>query len=150
MAASQNSKNLKPSRKQMSTLNYSKWDNIELSDDEDFECHPNVDKASMIRWKQAEIYRVRRERADKIELIEKEIKLNDSCLQDILTITDNHPARLLELKARFDKINQKFIEDMAVFRYRDRDPRWREPEPIEFCEKRPPCGLDIINRRQFS
>lgn len=33
-------------------LDYSKWDAIELSDDEDIEVHKNIDKASFIRWKQ--------------------------------------------------------------------------------------------------
>jgi len=26
----------------MSAINYSKWDNLEISDDSDIECHPNV------------------------------------------------------------------------------------------------------------
>jgi cell division cycle protein 37 len=42
-------------------MDYSKWDKIELSDDEDFECHPNVDKKSFIRWKQADIHQKRKE-----------------------------------------------------------------------------------------
>jgi len=125
---------------QMSTLNYSKWDNIELSDDEEFECHPNVDKASMVRWKQAEIYRVRRERNDKIDLINKEILLNESCLADLSTISSDHIDQLEQMKVRFDKLSGKFVEDMLHYRFRERDSRWREPEPIAFCEKRVPTG----------
>jgi len=38
-------------------FDYSKWDNIELSDDEE-DCHPNIDKDSWFRWKhQARIER---------------------------------------------------------------------------------------------
>jgi hypothetical protein len=33
----------------MSGFNYSKWDNIELSDDED-DVHPNIDKESLFRF----------------------------------------------------------------------------------------------------
>lgn len=40
-------------------LNYSKWDNLELSDDSDVEVHPNVDKRSFIRWKQRDIHEKR-------------------------------------------------------------------------------------------
>ena len=36
----------------VSKLNYSKWDNLELSDDSDIEVHPNVDKRSFIRWQE--------------------------------------------------------------------------------------------------
>lgn len=46
----------------MSKLDYSRWDNIELSDDEDIECHPNVDKPSLIRWRQQKIHQEREER----------------------------------------------------------------------------------------
>ena len=34
----------------MSKLDYSKWDNIEVSDDED-DTHPNVDTPSLFRWR---------------------------------------------------------------------------------------------------
>ncbi|GAA5864486.1 hypothetical protein JCM8547_005558 [Rhodosporidiobolus lusitaniae] len=40
-------------------LNYNKWDNLQLSDDSDIEVHPNVDKKSMIRWKQRDIHEKR-------------------------------------------------------------------------------------------
>ena len=43
----------------VSKLNYSKWDNLELSDDSDIEVHPNVDKRSFIRWKQRDIHEKR-------------------------------------------------------------------------------------------
>ncbi|KAK6168966.1 hypothetical protein SNE40_020110 [Patella caerulea] len=34
----------------MTAINYSKWDHIEISDDED-DTHPNIDTASLYRWK---------------------------------------------------------------------------------------------------
>ncbi|KAK7503097.1 hypothetical protein BaRGS_00005723 [Batillaria attramentaria] len=34
----------------MSAINYSKWDHIEISDDED-DTHPNIDTASLFRWR---------------------------------------------------------------------------------------------------
>lgn len=50
----------------MSGFNYSKWDKIELSDDES-DCHPNIDKQSWFRMK----HRARVEREEK-EDVEKE------------------------------------------------------------------------------
>ncbi|KAF9333203.1 hsp90 co-chaperone Cdc37 [Podila minutissima] len=57
----------------MSAINYSKWDDLEISDDSDIECHPNVDKRSMIRWKQEQIHREREERRNKIKDLSAEV-----------------------------------------------------------------------------
>src|SRR3990170_8518775 len=61
-------------------IDYSKWDKLELSDDDDFECHPNVDKASFIRWKQADIHQKREERRQKIEALKLETSNNEVLL----------------------------------------------------------------------
>ncbi|RXK42175.1 cell division cycle protein 37 [Tremella mesenterica] len=57
-------------------LNYSKWDRLELSDDSDIEEHPNVDKKSMIRWKQRDIHEKRQARKLKIAKLQTELALN--------------------------------------------------------------------------
>ncbi|OJA17234.1 hypothetical protein AZE42_00165 [Rhizopogon vesiculosus] len=57
-------------------LNYSKWDQLELSDDSDIEGHPNVDKRSLIRWKQRSIHEQRETRKMKISAISAEISCN--------------------------------------------------------------------------
>ncbi|KIK93379.1 hypothetical protein PAXRUDRAFT_829048 [Paxillus rubicundulus Ve08.2h10] len=57
-------------------LNYSKWDQLELSDDSDIEGHPNVDKRSLIRWKQRDIHEKRQVRKHKIEALKAEIACN--------------------------------------------------------------------------
>ncbi|UZO09429.1 uncharacterized protein OCT59_029655 [Rhizophagus irregularis] len=64
-------------------IDYSKWDKLELSDDDDFECHPNVDKASFIRWKQADIHQKREERRRKIEALKLETSNNVVLLKRI-------------------------------------------------------------------
>lgn len=49
----------------MSTINYSKWDHIEISDDED-DTHPNIDTASLFRWRhQARVERMEKEKQEK-------------------------------------------------------------------------------------
>nr|XP_018265865.1 cell division cycle protein 37 [Kwoniella dejecticola CBS 10117]OBR88023.1 cell division cycle protein 37 [Kwoniella dejecticola CBS 10117] len=57
-------------------LNYSKWDNLELSDDSDIEEHPNVDKKSMIRWKQRDMHEKREARKLQIAKLKSELELN--------------------------------------------------------------------------
>lgn len=70
----------------MSRLNYNKWDNLQLSDDSDIEVHPNVDKKSMIRWKQRDIHEKREQRKIKLEQFKHEVPMNDSLLQRIAAL----------------------------------------------------------------
>jgi len=58
-------------------LNYSKWDQLELSDDSDIEGHPNVDKRSLIRWKQRDIHDKREARKHRIEACRAGIACNN-------------------------------------------------------------------------
>ncbi|KAJ7288247.1 Cdc37 N terminal kinase binding-domain-containing protein [Mycena rebaudengoi] len=58
-------------------LNYSKWDQLELSDDSDIEGHPNVDKRSLIRWKQRDIHEKREQRKAKIAHLQAQIACNN-------------------------------------------------------------------------
>ncbi|KAL1922151.1 uncharacterized protein VTP21DRAFT_10793 [Calcarisporiella thermophila] len=55
-------------------LDYSKWDKLELSDDSDIECHPNVDKASFIRWKQQAIHQEREEKRQRLEALRQKVQ----------------------------------------------------------------------------
>ena len=56
-------------------FDYSKWDNIELSDDED-DVHPNIDRESWFRMK----HRSRVEREDREEADKKKIH-DEVCVQ---------------------------------------------------------------------
>ncbi|KAF2715447.1 Hsp90 co-chaperone-like protein Cdc37 [Pleomassaria siparia CBS 279.74] len=58
-------------------INYSKWDALELSDDSDIEVHPNVDKKSFIRAKQAQIHQNRDQRKHQIKTLKYEKIIND-------------------------------------------------------------------------
>ncbi|CAK7227304.1 hsp90 co-chaperone Cdc37 [Sporothrix curviconia] len=58
-------------------VDYSKWDNLELSDDSDIEVHPNVDKRSFIRAKQSQIHQERQHRRHQIETLKYEKQVND-------------------------------------------------------------------------
>ncbi|EPQ27272.1 uncharacterized protein PFL1_05195 [Pseudozyma flocculosa PF-1] len=58
-------------------LNYSKWDNLELSDDSDIEVHPNIDKKSFVRWKQQDIHQKREQRKQEIQQLKAESETNE-------------------------------------------------------------------------
>lgn len=76
-------------------VDYSKWDAIELSDDSDIEVHPNVDKKSFIRAKQAQIHADRARRRHQIETLKYERIINDGLLERIdrlLTALKSHRA----------------------------------------------------------
>lgn len=56
-------------------------DALELSDDSDIEVHPNVDKRSFIRAKQAQIHQQRAERRLQIATMKHERKLNEGMIK---------------------------------------------------------------------
>ncbi|KAJ5584218.1 uncharacterized protein N7459_004018 [Penicillium hispanicum] len=69
-------------------LDYSKWDALELSDDSDIEVHPNVDKRSFIRAKQAQIHQQREQRRHEIKTLKYERIINDGLLSRIDKLLD--------------------------------------------------------------
>ncbi|KAF2104601.1 Hsp90 co-chaperone Cdc37 [Rhizodiscina lignyota] len=74
-------------------VDYSKWDNLELSDDSDIEVHPNVDKRSFIRAKQAQIHQERDVRRHQIKTLKYERVINDGLISRIdalLTALKSH------------------------------------------------------------
>ncbi|KAF2279645.1 uncharacterized protein EI97DRAFT_392719 [Westerdykella ornata] len=76
-------------------INYSKWDALELSDDSDIEVHPNVDKKSFIRAKQAQIHQQREQRRHQIKTLKYERIINDGLtlrLDRLITALKSHKA----------------------------------------------------------
>ncbi|KAI1505527.1 hypothetical protein F5X99DRAFT_247355 [Biscogniauxia marginata] len=76
-------------------VDYSKWDNLELSDDSDIEVHPNVDKRSFIRAKQNQIHAERQQRRHQIETLKYERQINDGLMKRIsglLSALKSHAA----------------------------------------------------------
>ncbi|KAF2868179.1 hypothetical protein BDV95DRAFT_610147 [Massariosphaeria phaeospora] len=77
-------------------INYSKWDALELSDDSDIEVHPNVDKKSFIRAKQAQIHQDRDRRRHQIKTLKYERIINDGLTERIgrlLTALKSHKGK---------------------------------------------------------
>ncbi|KAJ7167400.1 Cdc37 N terminal kinase binding-domain-containing protein [Mycena crocata] len=59
------------------SLNYKKWDKLELSDDSDIEGHPNVDKPSLITAIQRNIHEKREQRKVTIQRLRAQIACNN-------------------------------------------------------------------------
>ncbi|KIY46674.1 hsp90-like protein [Fistulina hepatica ATCC 64428] len=76
-------------------LDYSKWDRLELSDDSDIEGHPNVDKRSLIRFKQREIHEQRQARKNRMAVLNHQIDLNGVLLSRLKEVH----ARLIDESA---------------------------------------------------
>lgn len=79
-------------------FNYSKWDHIELSDDES-DCHPNIDKESWFRMK----HRSRLEREEK----------EDKEIAEMERLTTDDLQRLKIIHARIKAIRSGELADEA-------------------------------------
>ena len=102
----------------MSKVDYSKWDKIELSDDEDIECHPNIDKASWVRLMQQKIHRERAERKQRIAQMKAEHSTNTGLRQRLVTLqtelkqnpgsetTKSRVEKLVGETREFDKVRK--------------------------------------------
>jgi cell division cycle protein 37 len=112
-------------------VDYSKWDAIELSDDEDFECHPNVDKKSMIRWKQAQIHMKRKDLNDKIQALNLE---NEMSKRIIKLLQDSEINQ--DLTVKIQELNKEFEKKVYDIVMQGRNPQWDYPIPNEFLKKR--------------
>ncbi|KAI8892950.1 Cdc37 N terminal kinase binding-domain-containing protein, partial [Globomyces pollinis-pini] len=113
-----------------------KWDSIELSDDEDFECHPNVDKKSMIRWKQSQIHKQRQERLDQKELLTLEYSQTEKYLKFIETeinilTSKNRDEILLALTDLSERVDSQFtdpLRQMSMTKMSKWPGNWEPPE----------------------
>ncbi|KAJ3145767.1 hsp90 co-chaperone Cdc37 [Geranomyces michiganensis] len=131
-------------------VDYSKWDKLELSDDEDFECHPNVDKASMVRWKQADIHKHRRERKDKLAALDREVAVNSriiSALKQIASEPAKPPAVLAKLGVLHrdchtwtEELREQYMSSI----WKERDARWGPPELEPFVDEARPKYGDLV------
>ena len=115
-------------------LDYSKWDALELSDDSDFEPHPNVDKRSFIRAKQNKIHQERYERRHKIETYKYERIINDGLLRRIDTLLSELRGHEAEAKDRNAFIYQALIASAGD---PDDDEPPKAPEGVHSKEEQP-------------
>ncbi|KAJ8132396.1 hypothetical protein O1611_g1226 [Lasiodiplodia mahajangana] len=115
-------------------VDYSKWDNLELSDDSDVEVHPNVDKRSFIRAKQNQIHAERQHRRLQIETLKYERQINDGLIKRISSLLGALKANAAEAEA-----------DLAALAFRAVMERARNVEQPPTYSKMMVRMLDQVN-----
>lgn len=126
-------------------MDYSKWDKLELSDDEDIEVHPNIDKASWIRFRQAQIHLERRERKDRIASLKMETDMNSKAVKEITQVMESiekdTPVTINKAVEKIKSIipnlktqEEKIVKDIMEMRNKDREEKWAPPERDEIVE----------------
>lgn len=110
-------------------IDYSKWKNIEVSDDED-DTHPNIDNASLFRWR----HQARVERMKEMEQKKK----------DFAAEKEKAEAKLKSLRERLDK------EASASDEYKKAEAEFKEAqtkfEEVEKEERLQPWNVDTISK----
>lgn len=108
-------------------------DALELSDDSDIEVHPNVDKKSFIRAKQAQIHQERDQRRHQIKTLKYERIINDGLTERVdrlLTALKSHKAKQAEGDGSNDDqlVFQAMMESMMDMKI-DKDGGTDRPPP---------------------
>lgn len=120
----------------MSRIDYSKWDHIEISDDED-DTHPNIDTPSLFRWRH-------QARVDRMDEQQKE---KESFTQE----KTSHQQKLAQMKQKVKEAEEKSAADeLAKLKLEVTD---LEKQELEFKkkeaelikkEKNTPLNIDTI------
>ncbi|KAF7271776.1 cell division cycle protein 37 [Rhynchophorus ferrugineus] len=121
-------------------VDYSKWKNIEVSDDED-DTHPNIDTPSLFRWRhQARIERMQEIQREKDEIDKKksgnEMKIKEVTKKLQEAKESNKPITDLE-----KQLKQLEIESDAIK---------KEIEAFQKKEKLTPWNVDTISKPGFA
>ncbi|XP_005181397.1 hsp90 co-chaperone Cdc37 [Musca domestica] len=117
-------------------VDYSKWKNIEISDDED-DTHPNIDTPSLFRWR----HQARVERMAELELEKDELKKAKQSWQ----------ARMVDCKERIKKkegSEDELKKKLEKLEKEGKDLDRREEELVK-KEKKMPWNVDTISKPGF-
>ncbi|KAJ1452018.1 hypothetical protein M885DRAFT_528266 [Pelagophyceae sp. CCMP2097] len=112
-------------------LNYSKWDNIEISDDE-ADCHPNIDKASWFRMKhRSRVEREDQEENDKGYMLQenaKDKKREDEVVRVLAEIKAGGDAAEFEdpaaLSAELVELRSRVQERLEKMDFAEKNKKW--------------------------
>ncbi|XP_052865201.1 hsp90 co-chaperone Cdc37 [Anopheles cruzii] len=117
-------------------VDYSRWKNIEISDDED-DTHPNIDTPSLFRWRhQARVERME-EQEKKKETLESKKKTTEKKLEEVKEKLQRNEGNMDELK--------KCIDELEREQQRVR----QEEEELRKKEKMQPWNVDTISKPGF-
>ncbi|XP_045198137.2 hsp90 co-chaperone Cdc37-like [Mercenaria mercenaria] len=120
----------------MSTINYSKWDHIEISDDED-DTHPNIDTPSLFRWRhQARVEKMEEAKKEK-ETLAKEHSTNQQKIQQM-----KQKLKEVEEKESMDNF-EKMKKELKELEKQESEYQKKEEE-LKKKEKLTPWNIDTI------
>ncbi|PIC49670.1 hypothetical protein B9Z55_008202 [Caenorhabditis nigoni] len=119
-------------------IDYSKWKDIEVSDDED-DTHPNIDTPSLHRWRhQARLERMAEKKMAK-EQLEKDKSTTSKKMEEL-------EKKLAEATTDCKSDIQKQIDDV-----KRQEEEWRKKEAeLEEKERLEPWNVDTIGHEAFS
>ncbi|CAI2347199.1 unnamed protein product [Caenorhabditis sp. 36 PRJEB53466] len=119
-------------------IDYSKWKDIEVSDDED-DTHPNIDTPSLFRWRhQARLERMAEKKQEK-ERIEKEKG------------TANKKMEELEKKFAEANVDDQALIQKEIDEIKAQEEAWQKKEAeLEEKERLEPWNIDTIGHEAFS
>uniref|UniRef100_A0A8C4QM02 Hsp90 co-chaperone Cdc37 n=1 Tax=Eptatretus burgeri TaxID=7764 RepID=A0A8C4QM02_EPTBU len=122
-------------------VDYSMWDHIEVSDDED-DTHPNIDTPSLFRWRhQARVERMEEDQRDRMEL--------DKGKKELQKKKDEILSRMNKLKVSGENLDQgKVVEDLEELEKEEREYRAKERE-LEKREKNRAWNVDTLSHVGF-
>lgn len=128
----------------MSALNYSKWDNIEVSDDED-DTHPNIDTPSLFKWRhEARVQRMeeQKQKEDKLkkekQAAEKELAQKQALLEKVKTTETNTAGIKVDDLAKELKNVEKKKKELD-----------KAEEDFEKEKKKQPWNVDTLSKPGF-
>jgi len=120
-------------------IDYSKWKDIEVSDDED-DTHPNIDTPSLFKWR----HEARVQRMQEHEEKKKEAeKLKKKATKDLNTLKEKAAATSSTSELESIKRSIKEVEDLA------KQAKQKEEE-VAKDEKLRPWNVDTISKEGFS
>ena len=121
-------------------VDYSKWKNIEVSDDED-DTHPNIDTPSLFRWRhQARMERTHQDMEEKQQFLarQKDVRVKLREAQDGLKKAKGNQEEMASLKKEIDQLKKE--EELL---------KKREGE-LAKKERLTPWNVDTLSKDGFS
>ncbi|XP_005859240.2 PREDICTED: hsp90 co-chaperone Cdc37 [Myotis brandtii] len=126
-------------------VDYSVWDHIEVSDDED-ETHPNIDTASLFRWRH-------QARVERMEQFQKEKEELDRSCRECKRKVVECQRKLKELEVAEDEGSKAELERLQAEaqQLRKEERSWEQKlEEMRKKEKSMPWNVDTLSKDGFS
>ncbi|XP_041959630.1 hsp90 co-chaperone Cdc37 [Alosa sapidissima] len=129
----------------MTTIDYSVWDHIEVSDDED-DTHPNIDTPSLFRWRH-------QARVERMEAFQKKGEELEKVLTDSKKKLADAQKKVRDLEgAATDEAKAELVKAQAEEKQARREERAAEKKLDEYHreEKKQPWNVDTLCKEGFS